>query len=409
MNDIIPESTAYWQWLENHCRDIANRYAYREIRFPILEQTALFKRTIGEDTDIIGKEMYTFEDRNGDSLSLRPEGTAGCVRAGIEQSLLYNQIQRLWYLGPMFRREKPQKGRYRQFHQFGAEAYGMSGPDVDVELIALSKRLWESLGLQDQVRLEINSLGTKTSRDNYRGVLVDYFKAHQAQLDEDSQRRLTTNPLRILDSKNPEMQQLIANTPTLTEYLDEASQTHFDGLRRMLDAMGIAYTVNPHLVRGLDYYGFTVFEWVTDALGAQGTVCAGGRYDVLVEQLGGKATPAVGFAMGLERLVLLLETLQTRSSAPDVYMVLVGDTAAAQGMLLAEQLRGALPNLSVECNCSGGSFKSQFKRADKSGARYALIIGEDELASNQIAVKDLREKVEQQNLSPDALIKFLKG
>ena len=409
MNDILPDSTPYWQWLEDLCRSVANRYGYREIRFPLLEQTALFKRTIGEDTDIVTKEMYTFEDRNGDSLTLRPEGTAGCVRAGIQQSLLHNQIQRLWYLGPMFRHERPQKGRYRQFHQFSLEAFGMSGPDIDAEIIVFGKRLWEAMGLQDQIRLELNSLGTLEGRATYREALRQYFTAHKDQLDEDGQRRLITNPLRILDSKNPDIHPLIQEAPTLMEHIDDASRKHLEGLCHLFDAMGVAYKINPHLVRGLDYYGLTVFEWITDALGAQGTVCAGGRYDVLVEQLGGKPTPAVGFSMGLERLVLLLEKTRACEYAPDVYLVLVGDEAVERGMTLAEQLRNELPALRVETNCSGGSFKSQFKRADKSGARYAIIIGDDELASGKISVKNLREKSEQETLSVDALIEFLRG
>jgi len=407
MNDILPESTPYWQWLEDLCRTTAHRYGYREIRFPILEQAALFKRTIGEDTDIVFKEMYTFEDRNGDHLSLRPEGTAGCVRAGIQNGLLHNQIQRLSYFGPMFRHERPQKGRYRQFHQFGIEAFGMTGPDIDAEVIVFGKRLWEAMGLQDQVRLEINSLGTLEGRARYRELLVAYFTEHQDQLDEDSRRRLTTNPLRILDSKNPKMQSLILAAPTLMEHLDDASKKHFDGLCRLLDSMDIAYRVNPHLVRGLDYYGLTVFEWVSDALGAQATVCAGGRYDILVEQLGGKSTPATGFALGLERLVLLLEKTRSCEYIPDVYLILVGDVAAEKGMGLAEQLRDALPTLCVETNCSGGSFKSQFKRADKSGARYALIVGDDELISGKFSIKNLREKTEQQQMSMEDLIAFL--
>ncbi|WJW76266.1 histidine--tRNA ligase [Thiohalobacter sp. IOR34] len=396
MNDILPEQTPVWQWLEGTVRELLQGYGYREIRMPVLEKTELFKRSIGEVTDIVEKEMYTFEDRNGDSLTLRPEGTAGCVRAGIEHGLLYNQIQRLWYLGPMFRHERPQKGRYRQFHQIGVEAFGMPGPDIDAELILLSARLWRALGLEG-VRLELNSLGSPEARAAYRQRLVDYLQAHREQLDEDSLRRLHSNPLRILDSKNPEMQALIEAAPQLAEHLDAASQEHFEQLRARLDMAGIDYRINPRLVRGLDYYSRTVFEWVTDRLGAQGTVCAGGRYDGLVEYLGGRPTPAVGFALGIERLIALLEAQGATppAPAPHAYLVLVGDQAQPAGQVLAERLRDALPGLRLLVNCGGGSFKGQFKRADRSGAALALILGEDELAAGLLAIKPLRGEGEQ--------------
>lgn len=409
MNDILPEATPYWRLLEEACKAIASAYGYHEVRFPIVELTALFKRTIGEDTDVVSKEMYTFNDRNGDSLTLRPEGTAGCVRMGIEQGLLYNQVQRLWYMGPMFRHERPQKGRCRQFHQFGVEAFGMSDADIDAEIIAMSYRLWQQLGLQDQIRLELNNLGTLGARATYQKELVVYFSDHQSQLDENSKRRLETNPLRILDSKNPDMRELILNAPILIDYLDAESRVHLDKLQSYLNALDIPYEINPHLVRGLDYYGSTVFEWVTDALGAQGTVCAGGRYDVLVEQLGGKPSSAVGFAIGLERMVLLLEQTRECRFAPDIYFVLFGDVAAEKGLVLAEQLRTEIPRISIEVNTSGGSFKSQFKRADKSGARWAFVIGDDELANNTVSIKDLREDVEQKTMPIDKLVDFIQG
>ncbi len=403
MNDILPDKTPYWENLEAVCRDVASRYGYREIRIPIVESTALFKRSIGEATDIVEKEMYTFDDRNGDSLTLRPEGTAGCVRAGIEHGLLYNQIQRLWYFGSMFRHERPQKGRYRQFHQFGVEAYGMAGPDIDMEIILISMRLLHTLGLSEKVTLQINTLGTQESRTAYKSELVSYLTKHKDQLDEDSKRRLITNPLRILDSKNLKMQKLIESAPKLMDYLDEASKQHFDGLRALLDEASVAYEINPRLVRGLDYYGLTVFEWVTDELGAQGTVLAGGRYDSLVELLGGKSTPAVGFACGLERLELLLESIKDCDNNPDVYMVCSGDEACVFGLKLAEQLRGENPKLKLEVNLSGGSFKSQFKRADKSGARLALVLGADEIANNEVSLKYLREDKPQQQIKLNEL------
>jgi histidyl-tRNA synthetase len=409
MNDILPEQTPYWQQIESICRDLSARYGYREIRFPIMEQTALFSRGIGDATDIVEKEMYTFTDRNGDSLSLRPEGTASCVRAGIQHSLFYNQIQRLWYLGPMFRHERPQKGRYRQFHHYGIEAYGMAGPDIDAEIILLSRRLLAQLGLEDQVELQLNCLGTTAARAAYRERLVAFYQQHYDVLDEDSRRRLVTNPLRILDSKNPLIVELNRNAPILLDHLDPASQQHFDGLRRLLDAAEVQYSLNPRLVRGLDYYELTVFEWVTTALGAQGTVCAGGRYNRLVEELGGRPTPAIGFACGLERLVLLLTAADTAAKEhADVYLALIGDPAVERGILLAETLRSALPALKVLAHCGGGSLKSQLKSADKSGAFAALIIGENELAAQQAIIKILKTG-EQQMVPLSAVIDFFKN
>ncbi len=406
MNDILPESTPCWQRLEQACAELAAAYGYEEVRFPIIESTGLFQRTIGQATDIVEKEMYTFADRNGDSLTLRPEGTAGCVRCGIENGLLYNQQQRLWYLGPMFRHERPQKGRYRQFHQFGVEAYGIAGPGVDAELILLSARLWQQLGLADQLELQINSLGSAAARAQYREILVDYFQQHQQQLDADSQRRLTSNPLRILDSKNPDMQDLIHAAPKLIDHLDEDSKKHFATLQQLLTQANIAYRINPHLVRGLDYYCSTVFEWVTGSLGAQGTVCAGGRYDSLVEELGGKATSAIGFAMGLERLVVLMQAQEKIRKLPHLYGVFVGEAALTAGLLLAEDLRSSLPLLRMLCNVDMGDFKKQLKRADKSGAKWALIMGEQELAAQKFSLKDLQSG-EQQSFNQEGLINFL--
>ena len=407
MNDITPDNTAVWQALENIVKQTVATYGYQELRFPIVEKTELFARSIGEVTDIVEKEMYTFEDRNGDSLTLRPEGTAGCVRACIENSLLHGQAQRLWYIGPMFRHERPQKGRYRQFHQVGVEAFGMQGPDIDAELIIMSARIWKRLGLTD-LELQINSLGSTESRRNYRNVLVDYLAQHQSSLDEDSQRRLHSNPLRILDSKNPDMQQLIEDAPRLHDHLDQESVEHFEALRSFLDSVGMAYRVNPRLVRGLDYYNKTVFEWVTTQLGAQGTVCAGGRYDGLVEQLGGKPVPAAGFALGIERLIELARDSLDLDVAPHAYMVMASDAALAQGLQISETLREQIPELRLLVHCGGGSFKSQFKRADKSGAAVALILGDDELANNSVSIKYLREDKPQQSLVRDALEDFLR-
>lgn len=391
MHDILPEQSAAWQSLESTVRQLLARYSYREIRTPLLELTELFKRAVGEVTDIVEKEMYTFADRNGDSLSLRPEGTASCVRAGIEHGLFYNQQQRLWYTGPMFRHERPQKGRYRQFHQVGVETFGIQGPDIDAELIALSARLWQELGIK-QVRLELNSLGTPASRAVYRDKLIEYFSAHFDQLDEEAKQRLHTNPMRILDTKHPMTRPIADAAPSLHDYLDPESKQHFTQLCSMLDAMGIPYLINPRLVRGLDYYTRTVFEWITEELGAQGTICAGGRYDGLVKQLGGHDTSACGFAMGMERLLELMQIQAQALSAntPDIYLVLAGEAATQQGIVLAEQLRTELPKLKLQVNTGGGSIKTQMKRADKSGAPYALILGEHELAAGEIGFKSMQ-------------------
>ncbi|WP_049186745.1 histidine--tRNA ligase [Serratia marcescens] len=393
MNDYLPEETALWQRIEGILKQVLGGYGYSEIRLPIVEQTPLFKRAIGEVTDVVEKEMYTFEDRNGESLTLRPEGTAGCVRAGIEHGLLYNQEQRLWYIGPMFRYERPQKGRYRQFHQLGAEVFGLQGPDIDAELILLTARWWKALGIAEHVTLELNSIGSLEARANYRDALVAFLEQHVEVLDEDCKRRMYSNPLRVLDSKNPEVQALLNDAPRLSEYLDEESRAHFAGLCELLAQAGIPYTVNERLVRGLDYYNRTVFEWVTTSLGAQGTVCAGGRYDGLVEQLGGRATPAVGFAMGLERLVLLVQAVNPEFKAPsaiDVYVISSGAGTQSAAMRLAEQVRDAAPQLKLMTNYGGGNFKKQITRADKWGARIALILGESEVAAQQVVVKDLR-------------------
>ncbi|MGC8120491.1 histidine--tRNA ligase [Marinobacter sp. VGCF2001] len=403
MNDILPDQTPVWQYVESTVREVLGQYGYQEIRMPVVEHTELFKRSIGEVTDIVEKEMYTFEDRNGDSLTLRPEGTAGCVRAAEEHGLLFNQTRRLWYTGAMFRHERPQKGRYRQFHQIGVECFGMAGPDIDAELLILTARLWKAFGLTEHARLEINSIGTSESRKVYRQALVQYLEQYQDKLDEDSKRRLGTNPLRILDSKDPGTREILRGAPSLDDYLDDESRQHFEQLKAMLDAAGIAYTVNPALVRGLDYYGKTVFEWITESLGAQGTICAGGRYDGLVEQLGGKATVAVGFAMGLERLILLLETLdlipQHVNNQADVYVTAMGDTSVAPAMALAEALRNELPGRIVISHCGGGSFKSQMKKADRSGARYAVILGENEINQGTAGLKPLRDDQPQQELA----------
>jgi histidyl-tRNA synthetase len=404
MKDILPDQTPLWQFLEQRVRAVLSSYAYQEVRMPIVESTDLFKRSIGEVTDIVEKEMYTFDDRNGDSLTLRPEGTAGCVRAGIENGLLHNQIQRLWYQGAMFRHERPQKGRYRQFHQIGVETFGLAGPDIDLEVLLITARIWKSIGLDD-LELQINTLGTSEERMAYRHKLVSYLEQYQDQLDEDSQRRLGSNPLRILDSKNPQMQEIISNAPALIDELGEESRQHFDWVCSGLKANGISFVINPRLVRGLDYYSRTVFEWVTDRLGAQGTVCAGGRYDALVSQLGGRETPAVGFAMGMERLVAILEEEGKAEGLghADVYMVLMGDKAVTEGFQIAEKLRSEIPQLGLQVNCGGGSFKSQFKKADKSGARYALVLGDDEVEKGIISLKPLRDKQDQKELPLQSL------
>jgi len=408
MHDVLPSDTPQWQAFEKKVKAVLSTYGYDEIRIPIVEKTALFKRTIGEVTDIVEKEMYSFDDRNEESLSLRPEGTAGCVRAGLEHGLLYNQRQRLWYQGPMFRHERPQKGRYRQFHQIGVESYGMPGPDIDIEMLVMTARLWKMLGLND-LELQINTLGTADERALYRDKLVTYFEQHKEQLDEDSQRRLTTNPLRILDTKNPKMQELVEAAPSLMDTLGEESLAYFKTICDQLTVLGIEYKVNTRLVRGLDYYSHLVFEWVTESLGAQGTVCAGGRYDALVEQLGGKATTAIGFAMGMERLILLISENEKIESNMDCYMLLVGDKSVAQGIVIAERLRDQLPDLKLLVNCDGGSFKAQFKRADNSGATFAIIIGDDEIEKKQVGIKWLREKRDQATVSLDQLADYLQS
>ncbi|MBG5751797.1 histidine--tRNA ligase [Pseudomonas aeruginosa] len=408
MNDILPEQTPAWRYLERTFAGLLDGYGYSEIRLPILEFTELFARGIGEGTDVVDKEMYTFLDRNGESLTMRPEGTAGCVRAVLEHGLSGGgQVQKLWYTGPMFRYEKPQKGRYRQFHQIGVEVFNLPGPDIDAELIILTWRLWQKLGMADAVTLQLNTLGSSEARARYREALVAYLQERFEQLDEDSQRRMTTNPLRILDSKVESTQALLVGAPTLHDYLDEESIAHFEGLKARLDAVGLRYEINQKLVRGLDYYCRTAFEWVTDKLGAQGTVCGGGRYDGLVSQFGGKPTPGVGFAMGVERLVLLLETLDVipaeLNRPADLYVCAFGEPAELAALALAEQLRSSIPGIRLLVNAGAGSFKSQFKKADKSGARYALILGEDEVANRVVGFKPLRDEGEQQSIAWDAL------
>ena len=413
MHDVLPPESSMLRAVEQATQNVLQQYGYQEIRMPLLEQTELFKRSLGEVTDIVEKEMYTFDDRNGDSLTLRPEGTASCVRAGIQHGFLYGQPQRLWYCGPFFRHERPQKGRYRQFHQLGVETFGFVGPDIDAELIILSANMWKKINLPMQPKLEINSLGSSQARKKYREILIDYLQQHEDKLDNEAQQRLQTNPLRILDSKNPELQDIIQNAPSLLEHLDAESAEHFLQLQKLLDSVGIEYQINPRLVRGLDYYSKTVFEWIADGLGAQATICAGGRYDGLVEQLGGKPCPAAGFAIGLERLASLLEGSDSEAliadTCVDVYMVLLGDTAVIAGLKLAGQLRSQVPTSSVVTNCGGGSIKSQMKRADKSQARLAFILGEDELQNNQITVKFLREKREQEIVAQIEIINFLQN
>ncbi|MCO3847179.1 histidine--tRNA ligase [Pseudomonas aeruginosa] len=412
MNDILPEQTPAWRYLERTFAGLLDGYGYSEIRLPILEFTELFARGIGEGTDVVDKEMYTFLDRNGESLTMRPEGTAGCVRAVLEHGLSGGgQVQKLWYTGPMFRYEKPQKGRYRQFHQIGVEVFNLPGPDIDAELIILTWRLWQKLGMADAVTLQLNTLGSSEARARYREALVAYLQERFEQLDEDSQRRMTTNPLRILDSKVESTQALLVGAPTLHDYLDEESIAHFEGLKARLDAVGLRYEINQKLVRGLDYYCRTAFEWVTDKLGAQGTVCGGGRYDGLVSQFGGKPTPGVGFAMGVERLVLLLETLGVipaeLNRPADLYVCAFGEPAELAALTLAEQLRSAIPGIRLLVNAGAGSFKSQFKKGDKSGARFALILGEDEVANRVVGFKPLRDEGEQQSIAWDALPEHL--
>ncbi|EMJ9775028.1 MULTISPECIES: histidine--tRNA ligase [Morganella] len=407
MNDYLPADTAVWQRIENTLKRILTSYGISEIRTPIVEHTPLFQRAIGEVTDVVEKEMYSFQDREENvSLTLRPEGTAGCVRAGIERGLLYNQEQRLWYIGPMFRHERPQKGRYRQFHQLGAEIFGLSGPDIDAELIMMTARWWRELGIAEHVTLELNSIGSLQARANYREALVAFLEQHKDKLDEDCKRRMYTNPLRVLDSKDRVVQELLNDAPALFDYLDEESKVHFDGLCAILDAAGIQYRINQRLVRGLDYYNRTVFEWVTTALGSQGTVCAGGRYDGLVEQLGGHNTPAVGFAMGLERMVLLVQSVNpdfvSETAVTDIYLASFGEGSQVAAMMLAEQIRDSLPDVRIMTNYGGGNFKRQLSRADKNGARIALILGEDEIANGTVTVKELATG-EQQTLAQSGL------
>lgn len=410
MNDCLPEQTPAWQLVESVIRRVVASYGYSEIRMPIVEVTSLFKRAIGEVTDVVEKEMYTFDDRNGDSLTLRPEGTAGCVRACIEHGLVYNQERRMWYMGPMFRHERPQKGRYRQFHQFGVEVFGLQGPDIDAELIMLTARLWKELGIAEHAELQLNSLGSPAERLQHREALIQFFEQHKSVLDEEAQRRMYTNPLRVLDTKNEEIQAILGDAPRLSDYFGEETKAHFEGLKALLDAAGIKYTLNDRLVRGLDYYNYTVFEWVTTSLGAQGTICGGGRYDGLVEQLGGQATPAVGFGLGLERLTLMLEELDKLQDVPapvDVYLCAMGDGSSAAAFLLAEKLRHDCPTLRIMNHCGGGNFKKQMKRADKVNASVALILGESELADQTVTVKFLHGQAEQQTVTYDVLLSML--
>jgi len=411
MRDILPEQSPSWQFIEETARKLFNSYGYKELRTPIIEPTELFKRSIGDATDIVEKEMYTFEDRNGDSLTLRPEGTAGCVRAGMQHGLLHNQQQRIWYIGPMFRHERPQKGRYRGFYQAGIETYGIATPDIDAEIIAIAARFWKLLGFKN-VRLEINSLGSNKARQSYKEILIEYFSEHQDQLDEDSQRRLHKNPLRILDTKNPKMKELVDNAPDLLDYLDDESKEHFEGLKQRLDKIGITYQVNSRLVRGIDYYNRTVFEWITEDLGSQGTICAGGRYDGLVKQLGGRETPAFGFGIGLDRLQLLVEEqgLDQSNNNPHAYLVMAGKEAELAGISLAESLRDTNPNLRLLTNGGGGSFKTQLKRANNSNASYAFILGDNEISESSITIKPLRENLnilEQQSIPQNELADFI--
>lgn len=412
MNDILPDQSSVWLYLEKTVAEVVKSYGYQQIRFPIVENTDLFKRGVGETTDIVEKEMYTFEDRNGESLTLRPEGTASCVRAADQAGLLFNQVQRLWYTGPMFRYERPQKGRYRQFHQIGVESFGMATADIDAELIVLSARLWQKLGLLEHVELQLNTIGLASEREAYKAALVDYLTEFKDQLDEDSQRRLSTNPLRILDSKDEATQAILQGAPSLEAFIGEESQSHFERLQTILKANKVPYVINRRLVRGLDYYGKTVFEWVTTHLGAQATVCAGGRYDGLVEQLGGKPTPAVGFAMGIERLVLLLETLSLIPSeakfSADVFVVSIGDDAEVASTTLAEQLRETLPSLVVLRHCGGGNFKNQMKKADRSEARFTIILGQDEVEQGVCQVKDMSTG-EQQTCAFEDLPAYISG
>lgn len=409
MKDILPDESPLWQKVETTLKQIMASYGYAEMRMPAVEYTSLFVRSIGEVTDVVEKEMYTFDD-NGDSLSLRPEGTAGCVRACIEHGLIHNQERRVWYTGSMFRHEKPQKGRYREFHQFGAEIFGISSAEIDAEIILLTNRIWKKFGIGDHVVLQLNSLGSSEERASYREALVAFLEQHKESLDEDCQRRMYTNPLRVLDTKNEKVLEILQNAPKLTDYFGEETRNHFDRLRAILDANGVKYEINPRLVRGLDYYNHTVFEWVTDLLGAQGTICGGGRYDGLVEQLGAQPTPAVGFAIGLERFILLLQSINAVEveNPVDVYFCAVGDEAVRQSMVIAEQLRDQISGIRILTNCSGGNFKKQFKRAGKSGALFALVLADDELAKNEIGIKNLRVESEQLNVKISAVAEELK-
>ena len=411
MNDCSPTESPLWQWIEGQVRQILSSYGYSEVRMPIVESTPLFARAIGEVTDVVSKEMYTFWD-NDEQLTLRPEGTAGCVRAAIEHGWIYNNEQRLWYMGPMFRHERPQKGRYRQFHQAGVEVFGITTPEIDAELIILTARLWKALGIDQHVSLQLNSIGSLEARANYRSALVAFLENHQDLMSEEEKERLVKNPLRILDTKNQALQDVLDGAPKLLDYLDDESREHFAQLCGLLDAVGIQYEINPKLVRGLDYYNKTVFEWVTSALGAQGTVCGGGRYDGLVEQLGGHATSGIGFAMGLERLVLLVQEVNKSipvKSAVDIYVVYQGEGTTLAAFQLAEKLRSELPHLSTMLHCSGGNFKKQFKRADKSGATLALVLGESEVQNNQVVVKHLLGAAEQQTIDVSNLIEHVKA
>ncbi|MCK9110545.1 histidine--tRNA ligase [Haemophilus influenzae] len=409
MNDCAPTESPLWQWIEAQVRNVLNSYGYSEVRMPIVESTPLFARAIGEVTDVVSKEMYTFWD-NDEQLTLRPEGTAGCVRAAIEHGWIYNNEQRLWYIGPMFRHERPQKGRYRQFHQAGVEVFGIANPEIDAELIMLTYRLWKALGIDQHVTLQLNSIGSLEARANYRSALVGFLENHQDLMNDEEKERLVKNPLRILDTKNPELQKVLDNAPKLLDYLDDESREHFEQLCSLLDAVGIQYEINPKLVRGLDYYNKTVFEWVTSALGAQGTVCGGGRYDGLVEQLGGHATPSIGFAMGLERLVLLVQEVNPNvpiKSAVDIYVVYQGEGTTLAAFELAEKVRSKLSHLNTMLHCSGGNFKKQFKRADKSGATLALVIGESEVQNKQVVVKHLQGGADQQTLDLVNIIDYI--
>ncbi|MYB89292.1 MAG: histidine--tRNA ligase [Proteobacteria bacterium] len=407
MHDVIPPASGVLRSLEQTLQAVLQQYGYQEIRLPVLEHTELFRRSLGTVTDIVEKEMYTFEDRNGDSLTLRPEGTASCVRAALQQGMLYGQPARLWYGGPFFRHERPQKGRYRQFHQCGAETFGLAGPDIDAELIIMCWHMWQRLAILPSTSLQINSLGTLQARQHYRAALVEYFRQHEQQLDGLEKQRLQANPMRILDSKNPELTEIISDAPGLTEYLDPESAEHFEGLQELLDAAGIDYDINPHLVRGLDYYSKTVFEWTVPEQGSQATICAGGRYDGLVEQLGGKPYPAAGFAVGLERIMVLLEGARTPGMEIDAYLVLVGEQAVPVGMQLASRLRDQLPSLSMVVNCGGGSIKTQMKRADKSNAKLAIILAEDEIRDDTVGIKFLREEREQESVPQENLVSYL--